>query len=158
MSEQKHAMPKARSWPKILLIVSLTFNLLFVGLVAGALWRMGPHAKHDRGDRLIPLVMALPKAERDALRSEFREWVASHHQQQNVGPRDRMQQLLVVLRDQPFDAEALRKHFEERVNLHEQQLQIGRDALIVRIIGLSDVERAAYADRLERRARRWRGD
>ena len=152
MTGEKETAKRYRRWPKVLLVVSLTLNLLFVGLIAGTVWREGGHRGHDRADRLMPLVMALPRSDRRALRTEFEQQITKHRTNTAGPSHDRLEHLLIVLRSRPFDADALRQHFTERVTWHEQRVRVGRDALVLRIIGLSDEERAKYADRLESRA------
>lgn len=145
-------------WSKLILAVSLTLNLLVAGVAVGSLWRADRHAHHDRGDRLIPLVMALPREDRQMLRKEFEaQWSAKRAERQSDG-NTQIGQLLIVLRARPFDPVALQQHFDDRMQRHEHQLQIGRNALVARITALSEAERMSYADRLERRSRRWARD
>ncbi len=150
--------PKPRRWPGVLLAISLALNLLVVGVVAGAVWRSGHRTGHERADRLMPLIMALPGEARRALRAEFAQQLAATREAHGAPGPERLQRLLVILRARPFDPAALKAHFQERAVVHERQLRIGREVLIARISGLSDRERAAYADRVEHRARRRRRD
>jgi len=142
---------------RILLAVSLAVNFLVAGAVAGFLWRGGPH-RHGAEDRLMPMIMALPREERRVLKDSFERGLADWRGAEQGRPAGRFSELLAILRRSPFDEEALRAHLAERVSRHESHLRIGGDILIDRISGLSDAERAAYADRLERRARHRRRD
>jgi len=137
---------------RILLAVSLAANLLIVGIVAGFLWRGGPH-RHGAEDRLMPMIMALPAEERRALRDSFEHELADGRLVESGRKAGRLPELLAILRRSPFDREALRVHLARRISRHESHLRIGRDILIDRISGMSDAERLAYADRLERRVR-----
>ncbi len=156
MPEHMQKSVRKSRWPKIVLVGSLTLNLLLIGLIVGTIVRVGPHSRHDRGDRLIPYILALPNSDRQAMRTEFEHKIEKRRSDRRRSSGARLDELLTVLRSQTFDPDKLRSIFEERVDWHWRQLHEGRDALILRISGLSEEERLLYADRLERRLQRSR--
>ncbi len=78
--------------------------------------------------------------------------------------RRQFAEMLAALRAQPFDAGAWRRWWNARQTKLEERQAIGQALLLDRIEAMSDDERAAFADRLERNLRRaardrrrWRG-
>lgn len=142
-------------WGRIVLIASLALNLLIVGLVAGALLRhhgfdgrpplrdlgygpfgaaLSPEDRHELGRRMGDRAGDLRNNRQD-LRRQFAE-------------------MLAALRAQPFDAAALAALVEQQKIILAERQAIGQALLLERIAAMSDAERAAFADRLERTMRR----
>lgn len=156
MTDKPDLSKKARlSWGRIVLFASLALNLLVVGLVAGALLR------HDRFDTRPPLRdlgygpfgEALSKSDRRALAGETKR----HAGELQVNREDIRQQfgaMLAALRAQPFDAAALQAVTAQQIAKLAERQAIGQQLLLDRITAMSDEDRAAFADRLERNLRR----
>ena len=152
MEEQKPA--KGRGW-KVLLVVSLALNLLFVGLIGGAMARFGgagPHGGHEgaRGGSLGTAVFrALPREDRRAMfRLMFSE--RSKKPEESSGARsEEAMELLANLRADQFDSDLLLQFAEQQADKRLSRRQQVAEAWVERVNAMSIEERRAYADRLE---------
>ena len=144
MTEQP---PKPRRWVRVLLVLSLALNLLVAGVVGGAIWRYGG-PDGPRGERPIGVMLfaEMPRQSRSNLR---------HHMAQmphDGRPGDSLRAIADLLRTTPFDAAGLgdvvMQHNEQRA---ATQTRLHR-AWLDQVAAMSDAERVAYADRLERAA------
>jgi len=158
--------PKAPSrtprWVKIVLVLSLAFNLMIVGVAAGGFAgkdrKGGPRGGPDRvsvpGD-LAPraFIAAIPKEDRMELAQTFRDRVRPEDGRR-AELRARVQALLVALRSDPFDPEAISVLMrEQRATILERQ-EKGQMVFLEYLTGLSADERSAFADKLEKSIRR----
>ncbi|MBD3662502.1 periplasmic heavy metal sensor [Sulfitobacter aestuariivivens] len=138
---------------KIALVVSLALNLLFVGLVAGAAWRFGgggpsrDHGGPDWQGFAAPYVWALPKAERRALFGELRR---VHPRRDRDARRMTYDQMLAALRSDPYDAARVEAILTEQQSGIVALQSAARDRWLGTISEMSDADRVAYADRLEK--------
>ncbi|MEX0279571.1 MAG: periplasmic heavy metal sensor [Arenibacterium sp.] len=157
---------RGRGW-KILLVISLALNLLFIGLIGGAMARFGgPGAyggsEKTRGPSLGTAVFrALPREDRRAM---FRDVAGKRPDRGEGGSEDRdkeAQALLSNLRAEELDADMLVRFAEQQA---EKRLTRGLsvvDSWVERVRAMSVTERRAYADRLEEmlnkpgKKRRW---
>ncbi len=152
MTEPKSDLPspKPRRLTRVLLIGSLTLNVLIIGVVGGAVISLRGHG--DKGpvsDRFgSPHIKALSfddkRAVGRAIRSAYRKAEVDHradHQQYN--------EALAVLRASPLDEAALRSLVMKLDQSGERRRRVARDVFLAQILLMSDVERAAYADRLQ---------
>jgi uncharacterized membrane protein len=150
MTDQQQIKPRMSRGLKALLIGSLTLNLLVVGLVAGAAWRFRDVDKVRPAPSVgTMLYRELSREDRRKLREHV--W----------GGRDGLKQrrlneglaVTEALRAVPFDAERLTALLAEQSKGRETfQLRL-QETWILRLTGMSDAERADYADRLEERLR-----
>ncbi|SDD51604.1 periplasmic heavy metal sensor [Ruegeria marina] len=131
---------------RIVLALSLTLNLLAVGLAAGVFWRHGGLSDHRPPSLAMALYRALPETDRGALRHTLRE------RRERADPR-RVAELAAVteaLRARPFDPAAfealLLRHEKARVDRQEAM----RRAYLSRLATMDDAARNAYADRVQR--------
>lgn len=143
------AHPKLpRRW---LLPVSLALNLLVVGIVGGAAVR---HAFDDDGPMMVrdlafgPFTEALSHDDRAALRRSFLTRAGDLRDLRPKGRAD-FDGLLVALRATPFDLDAVKTQMAGQRDRMAERLGLGQDLLVERIAAMSDVERAAFAERLE---------
>ena len=139
---------------RIALGISVALNLLVAGLVVGALLRDGdPRARMVRDLDFGPFTEALSERDREALRREF---VARAPELRDVrrAMRDDLETFLTVLRSEPFDAAALAVVMDNQDGRMARRVELGQDLLLERLGAMSPDERAAFADRLERRLRR----
>ncbi len=142
-----------RRWPwgKILLFVSLAFNLLIVGLIAGAM--LGGPRGSDRNPLLRdlgygPFISALPREDKIAITKAMREKGGSIRETR-AELRRQFQAFLTALRTEPFDrAEVERLITDQRSRIGER-MTLGQSLLLERIEMMSEADRAAYADALE---------
>ena len=147
------ATPKAGRKLRIALAVSVALNLLIVGLVAGAMLRGGPPDRMVRDLDFGPFTEALTSEDRDALRRDFIRQAPDLRDMRRQ-MRDDFRSVLAALRADPFDAEALRDVVANQGDRMAARLALGQDLILARIAAMTPAERAAFADRLERRLER----
>lgn len=144
MSEE--TKPRMSLWLRLLLFGSLALNLLVVGLVAGAMVRFGKPGV-DRPPRSVGTMLyrELPREDRRAL------WRESSRSGGDVKERRRAEGMAVTaaLRQVPFDPDALSTVLTAQAAEREQFHRAVQDRWLARVTGMSDAERAGYADRLE---------
>ncbi|UWQ13299.1 periplasmic heavy metal sensor [Aliiroseovarius sp. M344] len=162
MSEPTHppvakSGAKPRKWPRILLAVSLTFNLLVVGLVAGANWgghwdhgfdAHGPNRGAIRDLGFAPLASALDRSDRRQIGRVLRDRSGSFSENRRALAEE-FQSMLTVLRADPFDAGALLSIMDQQSERQRQRGGLARSVLVERIEQMSSDERLAFADRIE---------
>ena len=138
----------APRWMRILLVASLSVNLLVLGILAGSAL-MGGGRWHGPDHHTGPMARALSDEDRRILRERMR---TARNEGQGGGHkahRAALEQLLNQLRATPYDSaavetqlRAVRGHFMDR-------MERGQTLLAARFAEMSPAERAAYADRLE---------
>ena len=146
---------RRRRWPRVLLVVSLAFNLLFVGLVAGALWvhwhggwGMGRH--HAFASSVRRLVKELPEDRRkttEALlkrhRAELDPLRRAAHQARHAA--------FEAARADPFDADLLKQRIDQ-MHGAEAKMRQAMGALAMDLMkNLSVEERRRFLRRLMRK-------
>ncbi len=144
--------PCLSGWLRGLLFVSLAFNLVIVGVVAGAVWR---HAGGDgdrraaRADRVsIAYIRALDRADRRAIRDEMRARLPGRDALR-AQIRDSFGAVLATLRAPDFDRAALAAQLEAQFSIGADQQRLARELMIDRLAGMSLEQRRAFADRVE---------
>jgi uncharacterized membrane protein len=147
------ATPKSGRKLRIALAVSVALNLLIVGLVAGAMLRGGPPDRMVRDLDFGPFTEALTSEDRDALRRDFIRQAPDLRDMRRQ-MRDDFRSVLAALRADPFDVEALRDVVANQGDRMAARLALGQDLILARIAAMTPAERAAFADRLERRLER----
>ncbi|NNK79269.1 MAG: periplasmic heavy metal sensor [Litoreibacter sp.] len=148
--------PKQKSgwpWMRIILVLSLGFNLLVVGAVLGArLSDRGPGHGSEQIGRTMPIGAygrALGRNDQRELGRAFRQEIRSR----TVPDGDRLRQIparvVGALIAEPYDPAKLEALFElqrdRMIELHD----VGRSLLLDRIAAMSPEERARYAQRLK---------
>ena len=143
-------------WARVLLFVSLALNLLIAGMVAGAIFRNSG----DRADGVALRDMgfgffgaALTTGDRRAIGREMANR-SGELRANRAHVRDQMAQFLQALRAVPYDGDAVLVLSGGLQSKLAERQQIGQDALLDRIAAMSDQQRAAYANRLERAMKR----
>lgn len=137
-----HPIPPGRPRLKWALVASLGLNLIFVGLLAGAVFR-GPPPPPIPG--LWHYARALPDPYRRdlsrALRDSRRDW---------IGPRDALraqqQAMAAALTAEPFDPAAVAEVLARETSLSGELSARGREMLLAEIARMSAADRAAYAE------------
>ncbi|MGC1504359.1 MAG: periplasmic heavy metal sensor [Sulfitobacter sp.] len=138
--------------------ISLALNLVFVGVFAGAAFR---HADDRRGwDRKsesarssgAPFVRALSQDDRRALRRAMRETAGDLPSR--AQRRELHQQMIEILRVEPFDVTEVKRLFAVQTEAAEQVSGRVQTAWLERVGAMTAGERAAVADRLEEMLKR----
>lgn len=156
MSEagEKGAWKRAPGWMKALLVVSLVANAAVLGVVSG--WKMRHGAPDEPGlnrqqARILDLV---PETRRDAARA-----ILLSRQDEVAAARSEMrtaqEELLAAIRAEPFSADRLAAALAARRTASGKVWGIGYEQLAEIAAGLSAADRAALADRMEERYKRW---
>lgn len=142
---------------RIALGISVALNLLIAGLVAGALLREGdPRARMVRDLDFGPFTEALSPRDREALRRSFVERAPGMRDMRREMRSD-LETFLTVLRSEPFDPAALEAVMDNQAGRMSRRIELGRELLLERLAAMPAAERAAFADRLEKRLRKGGG-
>ena len=160
MSETPPPAPRPRRWVKVVLVISLAVNLAVAGLLLGAWLRHdGPHGRDGpRGerDRVVrdlgfgPYARAVPREAREGLRGA----VEAHRgtlRENRQALRSAFEETLETLRAEPFDRAAMGAQMQAQREAIRANQEIGHEVLLDALAAMSPEERAAFADRLERR-------
>lgn len=155
-----------RPLTRIILVISLTLNLLVLGLIIGAKLSGHDRANFDpRGPErgvirdlgFAPIAKALDPKDRREIGRKFRREGGSFKENRAMLERD-FETLLGLLRAEEFDKNALDRAMAlqaERMRTRGESL---RKLVLERIVNMSPADRKAFADRLEatidRRSRR----
>jgi uncharacterized membrane protein len=148
--------PKASGgsrWIKIALAVSVALNLAVAGLVAGAWLREGPGRGMPRDMSFGPFTEALSDNDRRELRRALGDRGPGFRESRQQMRTD-LEALLATLRASPFDPVAAEEALTTVARRTTDRLDLGRDLITNRILAMSDAERQAFADRLERGLKR----
>ncbi|NDV00418.1 periplasmic heavy metal sensor [Pseudoroseicyclus tamaricis] len=139
---------------RAVLVVSLAFNLLIVGLAVGMMMggRVGPGRPPPVELSIGPVVRALSDEDRRALRSEIGEGL----RRAGVLSRDAdaLDALVAAVGAEPFDPEAVRAVLLRQEELALRGGEVAREALVSRIAEATPADRAAFAERLAREVER----
>ena len=150
--------PRRRRWPTVLLAVSLTLNLLVLGVIAGAHFRDDRDARMspppDRGmlreSGFAPFFDAMPRDARRQLAESLRAGgVGFGPDRAALAAEFRL--LLSTLRADPFEPTALDTVLAAQYARVAERVTAGRAALVNQVAAMSPAERTAFADELERR-------
>jgi len=142
--------PRTAGWVKLLLVESLGLNLAILGLAAGAALRDGGHPmRGDRGFGFGPLVEALDREDRKAVRTAFFK-TFPELKQDRAALRGEFDALIALLRAPEVDPEALDAALSRIAQRSAGMLDHGRDIIGARLKSLDPASRAAFADRLEK--------
>lgn len=130
--------------------VSLAFNVLIVGMIAGGI-ASGRHMMAPGGINadLGPFARAMSIDDRRGLTREL--WERPEIGRVGAQELGRIQQAFInALVAEPFDPAALEKIFSVERQRGVQVMQIGQDALVRRISAMSPQQRLTFARRLSR--------
>ncbi|NGM46352.1 periplasmic heavy metal sensor [Rhodobacter sp. SGA-6-6] len=142
--------PRGNRRLKIALALSLAFNLCIIGVICGVMLRDGPPRGGGRDFGLGPLSEALSHEDRKALRKDF---VARHPDIRDARRQMRaeFEAVVAALRADPFDPAALDGALAAIAARNQSLLDTGRELVAERLKAMTAEERAAFADRLEKR-------
>lgn len=143
----QNGIPKkpSRLW-RIVLVVSLALNLAVVGLVVGitASGRLGDGPPRNFELNLGPMARALEPQERREIGKALR----SDRSLRNFDLRGRVDDMVVALQAEPFDAEVLRGLMAEQSHRMQDLQSDAQAALMDQIVDMTPERRAEFADRL----------
>lgn len=138
---------------KIALAVSLALNLAVVGSIAGFALRGGPDG--HRSEAMVvrdlnfgPFTDALTRDQRRAMLRDFAE-KGPGLREMRAQMRGDFDAVLQALRATPFDAGQFRAAIETQNARITERAGLGREALIARVVQMSDSERSEFLQRLE---------
>ena len=140
-------------WMRIALAVSVALNLAVAGLAIGAWVKEGPGRGLPREMSFGPFTDALSEADRKEIRKSLGDH-ASGFRAEREAARAELVALLATLRAAPFDPVAARSALAAITSRATDRLELGRSLIEARILAMSDAERLAFADRLERGLKR----
>lgn len=140
-----------RLW-RVIFALSLALNLAVIGIVAGLGLRDMGRGQAPRGFDMAlgPVGRALEPADRRAIGDALRDNPALRGDGR-AETRQLTQDLVTVLRATPFERDDLADVVATASARADRIQAAARDALIARIAGMSDAERAALADRIAER-------
>jgi uncharacterized membrane protein len=143
--------PRSGRGLKIALAVSVALNLAVAGLVAGA-WLSddGPRRGMPRDLSFGPFSEALTREDRRALREAFLARAPDDLRTARQAARAEFAAVVAALRASPFDPQALTTSLTAIETRNADRLALGRSLIEARLQGMTDAERAAFADRLDR--------
>jgi len=147
---------RQRRWPKLLLVVSLTFNVLVLSVIVGANFRDGRDLRRSpppdravlREGGFMPFFEAMPRDARRRMTDAYRDSGRGAGPDRTVLAAE-FQALVAALRAEPFEPAALSIVLETQHTRAEQRNTAGRTILIDQIAGMSPAERTEFADALE---------
>lgn len=141
-----------RGWVRVVLVVSVTLNLLVAGVVVGGLLADRSPMRHLPGEVSFgPLTEALSEADRVALRRAAQGEGASLRAMRQAAGED-LARFVAALRAEPWDEAGVRAAFAAQRARAAERGQFGERLLLARIAAMTSEERQAFADRLESRA------
>lgn len=160
-TEEARSWATAPGWVKLLLVLSLSANLAVIGLIGGHAMRP---AEHDRyGDEAtVPglsrqqarILHMVPDARREQAKAVL---IArgSEIEAARATLQSAQAALIAALRRDPLDPAALDAALAARQQASSRVWGIGYEQMVEIARQLSAEERAAMADQLEERTRRW---
>lgn len=135
---------------RILLVLSVTLNLIVIGIIAGAALRDPPRPHPDRGPAFGMFDRALTEDDRKALREAFRRDAPDFGDEWQKMQAD-LGDLLTVLRTEPYDTARVEEIFARQLERGQQMAGLGQRLMVERLAGMTAAERGDFADRLARR-------
>lgn len=144
-----------RRWTKLVLILSLALNLLFLGAIGGAILRDGPHGRNAmlRELNLGPLTEAFSEGDRAALRRAFMGKEPNLRAERREMQGD-MTAMLDLLRAPSFQRDDLARILARQVERTERRLGLAQGLVLDLIAEMTPEARSRFADRLEEAMKR----
>lgn len=149
--------PAGRPWAKIVLVLSLGLNLLFLGLIGGAILRDGPQGRPMmvREVDFGSLTEALARDDRETLRRSFQR-AAPELRGQRRDVQSDLAELMAVLRAPEFQRDKVEALFARHSERASRRQELGQQLMLDLLVAMPPDDRAAFADRLENAMKRSR--
>ena len=154
--------PRRRTWPRVLLVVSLTLNVLVLSVIVGAHFRDGregrfpPSPSPDRSllrdGGFMPFFDAMPHDARERMADALRAEGGGVRPDRAALAAD-FRDFVAALRAEPFAPGAVSEVLETQHQRIEERVVAGRTLLLDQIVAMTPEERIAFADALEARFR-----
>lgn len=141
--------PRPGRWLRVVLFVSLAFNLLVVGAVAGFVLYGPPPPHGDRSDPVLPYTRAFDEDQRRDVRRALRRSFVNGGARMRDGYLADYETALELLRAEPFQEDRIRALLSAQAARGGEVRKRGQEVLTDYLAGLSPEARRAYADRLE---------
>jgi uncharacterized membrane protein len=141
---------------RIALAISVALNLAVAGVAVGAWLKDGPAHGLPRDLSFGPFSDALSEDDHRAMRKALSDR-APGFRERRAAARAEFAALLNALRASPFDASALQTALAAIETRNADRLELGRSLIEARILEMSEAERLAFAERLEKGLRRRKG-
>lgn len=154
---QPTSAPSHLPWSKIILVLSLGLNLVFLGLIGGAFLRDGPPGRPTTVRELTfgSLTEALSKDDREALRRSFQQSAPDLRGQRREMESD-VAEFLTVLRAPDFQRDKVEALFLRNDERMDRRHALGQSLMLDLLAAMTPDARSAYADRLELAMKRGR--
>ena len=149
---------RMRPWLRVVLVASLALNLAVVGVVAGSAFKPDRRPPHPpRLDQMAgPLTFALSEDERRSIGKQIFEEYRKQGRPSREAIREEYQGVIDALRTTPFDPTVVEQSLARQREAATDRAEAGHRVLLAHLEGLSDTDRAAFADRLEEGLNRFR--
>lgn len=145
-----------RRWTRILLIASLGFNLVILGLFGGHELSRALHGPPPvRALGFGPFTQALSPADRRALMRDFMAQAKGFSEQRRQMRSD-FRSLIEALKATPYDPARFAALMARQKTRTDEWMALGQSLLAERIAAMTPAERAAFAKRLETEVTRHR--
>jgi len=149
MTEQTTKSARCPRWVKIALALSLSANLLIIGLGIGMATHFksfgGPPRASDAGGAYTAALS--PKDRREIGRDltvQFRDM-----RQGRAELLGEYRAMLRILKSEPFDREAAESILQRQSDIADHRRKAGEQALLNQLEAMTPAERAAFVERLE---------
>lgn len=158
MSDQMIPTPQKRrapGWMRAAFALSLTLNLLVMGVVGGAVVKHGRDDAPPPGGEILsygPYTRALSPEDRDALRAALMREAGELRANRQAVRRD-FDRVLALLRADPFDRAATEAVLEGQQTRVEAQSRKVRGLVLDHVSAMPPEARHAFADRLDKTLR-----
>ena len=162
MENSKNSSKRPKFWFRILLIGSLSLNLLIVGAAIGAAfkWRDGrPKSDIDAycgSGGVAAIVRAMERSDRSAIREAFEAGGFGRDSRRATAQRD-IDSLIELLKSDPLDLEGLESMLLARNEQLAKGLELGNGILVDRIASMPMDERMRLVERMTERRDRHKG-
>lgn len=148
MSETNSTERKGFRWSRLVLIVSLGFNVAIIAFIGGVATQRVPQPRPP--GEFTEFLQALPQEARQALRGDIQsrgaDWRAAR-----VELRRLQQEFAALIRAEHLDIEALTDVLAKQRNLSTRIARQAHEDLIHRLAELSPTERREFLERLAHR-------
>ncbi|WP_127115083.1 periplasmic heavy metal sensor [Shimia sediminis] len=140
-----------KRWLRVVLVLSLTMNLVVIGLIGGAALRFGKSGPpHMSGPDGLPIISALDRADRRDIGKSIRKASRALGDRAARAEKDKAhyQRIADMIEADPVDTDALRAAGAALDDRMSQRRQIAQDAWINKVAGMNLEDRKSYAARL----------